>query len=186
MGSLWFIYYEPINEFPYLFTESHLCLELCGVGQTERKHAPCWFSSVQFSRSVMSDSLRLHEPQHARPPCPSPTPRVYPNSCPLSRWCHPTLLIRGTEFSRGKTSRRKAEITWKRRVCFSERTKEYIGYSLLVLFGTKEYKVILVVPCTPPEGTIWIGSNVNSFGSGTHWSCAVSNLGNWTWWSRDE
>ena len=39
----------------------------------------------------MSDSLRPHEPQHARPPCPSPTPRVYPNSCPLSRWCHPTF-----------------------------------------------------------------------------------------------
>ena len=43
------------------------------------------FSSVQFSRSVKSDSLRPHEPQHARPPCPSPTPEVYPNPCPLSR-----------------------------------------------------------------------------------------------------
>ena len=49
------------------------------------------FSSVQFSRSVMSDSLRPHEPQHARPPCPSPTPRVHPNSCALSRWCHPAI-----------------------------------------------------------------------------------------------
>ena len=49
------------------------------------------FSSVQFSHSVMSDSLRSHEPQHVRPPCPSPTPRVYPNSCPLSWWCHPTI-----------------------------------------------------------------------------------------------
>ena len=47
--------------------------------------------SVQFSRSVMSDSLRPHEPQHARPPCPSPTPGVHPNPCPLSRWCHPTI-----------------------------------------------------------------------------------------------
>ena len=45
-------------------------------------------SSVQFSRSVMSDSLRPHESQHARPPCPSPTLRVYPNSHPSSRWCH--------------------------------------------------------------------------------------------------
>ena len=49
------------------------------------------FSSVQFSCSVVSDSLQPHEPQHARLPCPSPTPRVYPNSCPLSRWCHPTI-----------------------------------------------------------------------------------------------
>ena len=47
------------------------------------------FSSVQLL--VMSDSLWPHEPEHARPPCPSPTPRVYPNSCPLSKWCHPTI-----------------------------------------------------------------------------------------------
>ena len=46
--------------------------------------------SVQFSRSVISDSLRPHGLQHARPPCPSPTP-VYPNSCPSSWWCHPTI-----------------------------------------------------------------------------------------------
>ena len=49
------------------------------------------FSSVQFSHSVVSDSLQPHELQHARPPCPSPTPGVHPNSCPLSRWCHPTI-----------------------------------------------------------------------------------------------
>ena len=47
-------------------------------------------SSVQFSHSVMADSLQPHELQHARPPCPSPTPGVYPNSCPLNRWCHLT------------------------------------------------------------------------------------------------
>ena len=49
------------------------------------------FSSVQFSPSVMSDSLRPHGLQHARPPCPSPTPRAFSNSCPSSRWCHPTI-----------------------------------------------------------------------------------------------
>ena len=48
-------------------------------------------SSVQFSRSVVSDSLWPHESQHARPPCPSPTPRVYSNSCPSSQWCHPAI-----------------------------------------------------------------------------------------------
>ena len=47
--------------------------------------------SVQFSHSVMSDSLRPHGLQHARPPCPSPIPGVYSNSCPLSQWCHPTI-----------------------------------------------------------------------------------------------
>ena len=47
-------------------------------------------SSVQFSLSVLSNSLRPHGLQHARPPCPSPTPKVYSNLCPLSRWCHPS------------------------------------------------------------------------------------------------
>ena len=46
---------------------------------------------VQFSRSVVSDSLPPHGPQHTRPPCPSPTPGAYSNSRPLSRWCHPTI-----------------------------------------------------------------------------------------------
>ena len=48
-------------------------------------------SVSQFSRSVMSDSLRPHGLQHTRPLCPSPTARVYPNSCPLSQWCYPTI-----------------------------------------------------------------------------------------------
>ena len=48
-------------------------------------------SSVQFSRSVLSDSLWPHESQHARPPCPSPSPRVHSNSCPRSQWCHPAI-----------------------------------------------------------------------------------------------
>ena len=48
-------------------------------------------SSLQFSHSVLSDSLQPHEPQHTRPPCPSPTPRVHQNPCPSSRWCHPTI-----------------------------------------------------------------------------------------------
>ena len=49
-------------------------------------------SSVQFSRSVMSDSLRPHGLQHARPPCPSPTPGAYSNSCPSSQQCHPSVI----------------------------------------------------------------------------------------------
>ena len=55
--------------------------------------------SVQFSRSVMSDSLRPHEPQHTRPLCPSPTHGAYSNSCPLSRWCHPTISSPVAPFS---------------------------------------------------------------------------------------
>ena len=55
--------------------------------------------SVQFSRSVMSDSLWPHGLQHTRPPCPSPTPGVHPNLCPLSRWCHPTISSSVVPFS---------------------------------------------------------------------------------------
>ena len=49
------------------------------------------FSSIQFSRSVVSASLQHHESQHARPPCPSPTPGVHSDSCPSSQWCHPAI-----------------------------------------------------------------------------------------------
>ena len=56
-------------------------------------------SSVQFSCSVLSNSLRPHESQHARPPCPSPTPGVYSNSCPSSQWCHPAISSSVVPFS---------------------------------------------------------------------------------------
>ena len=56
-------------------------------------------SSVQFSRSVVSDSLWPHESQHARPPCPSPSPGVYPNSHSSSQWCHPAISSSVIPFS---------------------------------------------------------------------------------------
>ena len=56
-------------------------------------------SSVQLSRSVVSDSLQPHEQQHTRPLCPSPTPRAYSNSCPLSAWRHPTISSSVVPFS---------------------------------------------------------------------------------------
>ena len=58
-----------------------------------------WISSVQFSRSVVSDSLQPHESQHTRPPCPSATPGVYSNSSPSSRWCHPAISSSVVPFS---------------------------------------------------------------------------------------
>ena len=57
------------------------------------------FSSVHFNHSVMSNSLQPHKLQHARPPCPSPAPRVYTNQCPLSWWCHPTISSSAVPFS---------------------------------------------------------------------------------------
>ena len=62
-----------------------------------RKHF--WIISVQFSRSVLSNSLQPHGLQHARPPCPSPTPEVHSNSSPLSWWCHPTISSSAVSFS---------------------------------------------------------------------------------------
>ena len=57
------------------------------------------YQSIQFSRWVVSDSLQPHGRQHTRPPCPSPTPRVYSNSSPLSLWCHPTISFSVVPFS---------------------------------------------------------------------------------------
>ena len=65
-----------------IFLSQHLHLSSCSISNTK---------PVQFSRSVVSDSLQPHEPQHTRPPCPLPTPRVHRNPCPLSQWCHPTI-----------------------------------------------------------------------------------------------
>ena len=64
-----------------------------------QNHCRWWFSSVQFSRLVVSDSLQPHEPQHTRPPCPSPNPGVHPNPCPLSQWYHPTISSSAVPFS---------------------------------------------------------------------------------------
>ena len=65
--------------------------------------------SVQFSHSVMSNSLQPHGLQHARPPCPSPTPGVYSNSCPLNQWCHPTISSSVVPFSSYPQSFRASE-----------------------------------------------------------------------------
>ena len=60
---------------------------------------PWWYFLDQFSRSVMSDSLQPHESQHARPPCPSPTPGVHSDSRPSSWWCHPAISSSVVPFS---------------------------------------------------------------------------------------
>ena len=76
-----------------------------GVSYIENQRLKCFwkqevqFSSVQLSCSVVSDSLWPHEPQHTRPPCPSPTPGVHPNSCPSSQWCHPAISFSVVPFS---------------------------------------------------------------------------------------
>ena len=68
-------------------------------GHTEKYLGGLEWSSGQFSLSIMSDYLQPQKPQHARSPCPSTTPRVHPNSCASSRWCHPTISSSVVPFS---------------------------------------------------------------------------------------
>ena len=76
-----------------------ICVYVCKHISVSLKHATFISCSVQFICSVVSDSLRPHGLQHSRPPCPSPTPGVHSNSCPLSRWCHQTISSSVVPFS---------------------------------------------------------------------------------------
>ena len=80
---------------------SQCIISLWGIVQMSEEDSIITFiiTSVQFICSIMSNSLQPHEPQHARPPCSSPTPRVHPNPCPLSQWCHPTISSSVIPFS---------------------------------------------------------------------------------------
>ena len=69
-------------------------------------------TSVWFSHSVVPDSLQPHGLQHSRPPCPSPTPRLYSNSCPLSQWCRPTISSSVIP-SNGLSCENRASSVWK-------------------------------------------------------------------------
>ena len=85
-------YFFPMNLGLVTAPVNRICLLLGRKAMTN-------LSSVQFSHSVVSDSLRHHESQHARPPCPSPTPGFYSNSCPSSWWCHPASSSSVVPFS---------------------------------------------------------------------------------------
>ena len=101
-----------------------------------------FISSVQFSCSVVSDFLWPHESQHARPPCPSPTPGAYSNSCPLSWWCHPTILSFVVPFSspfnlsqhQGLFKESVLRIRWPKYWSFSFSTSPSNEYSGLISF----------------------------------------------------
>ena len=80
-------------------TSKTLFLVLISKYNFQMLDGPFYLHSVQFSRSVVFNSLRPHESQHSRPPCPSPTPGVYSNSCPSSQWCHPAISSSVVPFS---------------------------------------------------------------------------------------
>ena len=89
---LYWLIYQRSPEFCVYFIKKHL------VNFTILFACEC-ISSFQFSHSVVSNSLQPHKLQHARPPCPSPTPEVHSNSCSLSRWCHPAISSSVVPFS---------------------------------------------------------------------------------------
>ena len=107
------------------------------------------FSSVQFSHSVVSDSLQPQEPQHARPPCPSPTPRVHSNSCPSSQWCHPTIYSSVIPFTSRPQSLPASE-SFKMSQLFAWGGRS-IGVSALASFLPKKSQ-----SWSPSEWTGWI------------------------------
>ena len=86
--------YQKHCPFLLMIANTYVAVTLCW-----RFFKALYIHSVQFSRSVMSDSLRPHGLQHAQLPCPSPAPRAYSNSCPLSQWCHPTISSSVIPFS---------------------------------------------------------------------------------------
>ena len=110
------------------------------------------FTEVQFSRSVMSDSLRPYEPQHARLPCPSPTPRVHPNPCPLNRssshliLCHPLLLLPSIFRSIRLFSNESAlRIRWPKYWSFSFSISPSNEYSGLISFRIDWFDLLPVL-----------------------------------------
>ena len=94
---MWYVFpsvcviFSFFHQDPVVFRAQVFCLLVC--------MSVCVSCSVQFSRSVLSNSLQPHESQHVRLPCPSPIPRVYSNSCPLSQWCHPIISSSVVPFS---------------------------------------------------------------------------------------
>ena len=115
----------------------------------------CYFSSVQFSRSVVSDSLWPHELQHARPPCPSPTPGVHPNPCPLGRWCDPNILSSFVPFSSCSQSFPAPESFPVRQLFASGGQIIGVSPSTSVLLGTPRTDILsdglVGSPCSPRD-----------------------------------
>ena len=134
----------------------------------------CFTQSVsQFSRSVVSSSLRPHESQHARPPCPSPTPGVHTNSCASSQWCHPAISSSVVPFSSCPQSLPASEsfpmnqlFTW---------SGQSIGVSALASFLPKKSQ-----GWSPSEWTGWISLQSKGLSRVTPYT-KISSNGFKTW-----
>ena len=112
-----------------------------------------WISSVQFCHSVVSDSLRPHELQHTRPPCPSPTRRVHSNSCPLSQWCHPAISSSVVPFSSCPQSLPESVFSNESTLCM--RWPKYWSFSFSII-PSKEHPGLISLQ---PKGLSRVFSN---------------------------
>ena len=123
------------------------------------------FSSVQFSRSVMSNSLRPHESQHTRPPCPSPTPGVHSNSRPSSQWCHPPISSSVAPFSSCPQSLPASEsfpmsTAWLKKKITKNQNKQKslskpvreANFLNLLTSSTHSFKNLQLTPCSMMKG----------------------------------
>ena len=121
------------------------------------------WASVQFNSPVVSESLRPHESQHARPPCPSPTPRVYSNSCPSSQWCHPTISSSVIPFSScPQPSQHQDLFQW---VSSSHEVAKVLEFQLQHHSLQRNPRVDLLQnglagsPCSPRDSQEWVFSS---------------------------
>ena len=102
MGHSWFISFRALTVNHYTITICFLSFHWSTYEFRRLKYSYSYtetHNSVQFSHSVVSNSLQPHELQHTRPPCPSPTPGVHSNSCPSSQWCYPAISSSVIPFS---------------------------------------------------------------------------------------
>ena len=118
-------------------------------------HLKIKIRSDQISRSVVSDSLRPHESQYARPPCPSPTPRVHPDSRPSSQWCHPAISSSVIPFSSCPQSLSKASESFPMSQLFAWGGQS-TGVSALASFLLKKSQ-----GWSPSEWTGWIAAQMD-------------------------
>ena len=122
-------------------------------------------TSVQFSHSVMSDSLKPHEPQHTRPPYPSSTPGVHPNPCPLCWWCHPTISSSVVPFSSfPQSSQHQGLFKW---VAFHIRWPKYWSFSFKMSYQWTPRTDLLQdglvgSPCSPRDSQVFSNTTVQT------------------------
>ena len=140
------ILYMKYNLIRYFRDEADNLLEL----EKSKKKSIIQFSSVQFSRSVVSDSLQPHELQHTRPPCPSPTPGVHSDSRPSSQWCHPAISSSVVPFS--SCSQSESVLIEPLNVA------AIVLYAAISIFLLNPHKSILL---TDEKKTFWMNSHLN-------------------------